>query len=208
MDNLECYSSCDVADAMDKLGLKPGFLADLSMRSKGKVVGPAYTVKFVHKDSTLPKPNVHHVDAIPSGKGVVVVISAPGIAQNAVWGGLMSTRAQVLGAKGVVVDGRIRDLIEHEQLKFPVWSKGTSIMGAGRFTRVAAINEPIFVNGVTINPDDLIVADEDGVVVVSKNDVEKVVQACKVGVEEDKLCKQALKEGGSIKDTFAKYRTK
>jgi len=105
MATLDEFSTCDVADAMDKLGIKPGFI-DVVMRSDGKVVGPAYTVKFVDKhDSTSPRPQQHHVDAIPDGEGVVVVISAPKDARNAVWGGLMSTRAHVLGAKGVVVDG-------------------------------------------------------------------------------------------------------
>lgn len=69
-------------------------------------------------DTAAPKPDQHFVDAIPEGS--VVCISQPAHMVNAVWGGLMTTRAQVKGALGVIVDGRIRDLNEQREAGFPV----------------------------------------------------------------------------------------
>jgi len=71
-------------------------------------------------DTAAPKPDQHFVDAIPEGS--VVCISQPANMVNAVWGGLMTARAQVKGALGVIVDGRIRDLNEQREAGFPVSS--------------------------------------------------------------------------------------
>lgn len=102
-----------------------------------KIIGPVFTVKFAPmEDSTAPKLRGNYVrirahlkttrmktkdckvDQIP--KDSVVFISQPLPHINACYGGLMSLRAQILGAKGVVIDGYLRDLQEHRDLKFPV----------------------------------------------------------------------------------------
>ena len=76
-------------------------------------------------DKESPKPDQHFVDAIPEGS--VVCISQPANTTNAVWGGLMTARAQVKGALGVIVDGRIRDLNEQREAGFPVRKKITKM---------------------------------------------------------------------------------
>ncbi len=84
-----------------------------------KIFGPAYTVQLVvASDTTSPTPAKHFVDAIP--KDSVVYISQPKGMFVGVWGGLMSTRAKKLGAKGAIVDGSFRDIMEHKELGFPV----------------------------------------------------------------------------------------
>ena len=84
-----------------------------------KVFGPAYTVHMALESDTLsPTPAVHFVDAIP--RDSVIFISQPKGMYNSVWGGLMSTRAQVLSAQGVIIDGYFRDINEHKDLGFPV----------------------------------------------------------------------------------------
>lgn len=130
---------CDVSDALLKLGHpNGGFLSDLTLwspkRQEGntKIIGPAYTVRYALNGTGAPIHQGHYVirrcplrvccwlykiDSIPAG--AVVFISSPRTL-NAVYGGLMSNRAQVLGAVGTIVDGRVRDLEEHRGLKFPV----------------------------------------------------------------------------------------
>lgn len=120
------YSTCDVSDALCKLG-DPygGFLAGITMwspeRQAGntKIIGPAYTVQFLpSNDTSSPKLKQHYIDSIPSGS--VIFISCPNDSINAAFGGLMSRRALVSGAKGAVIDGRFRDLEEQRELKIPV----------------------------------------------------------------------------------------
>ncbi|KAF9978461.1 hypothetical protein BGZ65_007001 [Modicella reniformis] len=212
------YSSCDVADALLTLEVSnAGYIPDIHLWSPQykagytRIFGPAYTVKMVSvKDTESPKPDQHFVDAVPEGS--VVCISQPADKVNAVWGGLMTTRAQVRGALGVVVDGRIRDLNEQREAGFPVFAKTTSIMGAGSFTRPTTLNQPITMQpnpnhpAVTIHPGDYIVADADGVVVIPKDMLARVEEQCKKSTAVDDQCMEALREGASIAATFKKYR--
>ena len=88
-------------------------------RGKAKVFGAAFTVHMVlQSDATAPTPTSHFVDTIP--KDSVIYTSQPKGTFNSVWGGLMSTTAQVLGAQGIVADGYFRDINEHRDLNFPV----------------------------------------------------------------------------------------
>lgn len=84
-----------------------------------RIFGPAITVEMVEvSDTTAPSPERHFVDNNEEG-GIMYIKQPPGLI-SACWGGLMSTRAKYLGAKGVVVDGRIRDVEEHREMGFPV----------------------------------------------------------------------------------------
>ncbi len=86
-----------------------------------KIFGPAFTVHMVlESDTAAPSPASHFVDSIPLGS--VAFLSQPKGTYNSVWGGLMSTRAQILGCQGVVIDGYFRDINEQKDLGFPVCS--------------------------------------------------------------------------------------
>jgi regulator of RNase E activity RraA len=121
------YTACDIADALLKLKVAgAGFLPDLKPFSNETVLAPVSTVVFVPKSSTnltqYPAPNIpdgkHWVDlTIPKS---VIVISQPEGQNNAVLGGIMALRAKVLGARGIVVNGRVRDLEELEATGLPV----------------------------------------------------------------------------------------
>ncbi|KAF5855683.1 hypothetical protein ETB97_008618 [Aspergillus alliaceus] len=126
--SLQPYSTCDISDALLKLSSKTGgFLPNLTIwspkRQKGttKIIGPAYTVKYVPLDDPAPKVESHYIDSVP--EGTVIFVSSLRSTSNAVYGGLMSTRAQKRGAVGVVVDRRFRDSREQRGLGFPVFAK-------------------------------------------------------------------------------------
>lgn len=85
----------------------------------GPLLGPAYPVLMVpYADTTSPRPSQHFVDACPPDH--IIVVSAPKEARNACWGGLMTLGAKGRGALGVVVNGRVRDVGEHQREGFPV----------------------------------------------------------------------------------------
>ncbi|KAG1449562.1 hypothetical protein G6F46_009907 [Rhizopus delemar] len=194
LEELKDFSTCEIADALLKLGQRPwgGYVPDIEMWSPAycegdtRIVGPAFTVKMVYKeDKTSPTPTDHF---------------------NAVWGGLMTARARAKGVQGVVIDGRVRDLNEHREMKFPVFAKSHSILPQNAFVRPSEIQVPITLSSVVLNPGDVIVADVDGVICVPKDKVEQVILNCKKYVEIDKKCMKALQEGQSVKETFATYR--
>ena len=92
-------------------------------------------------DVTAPKPPKHFVDAAEPDS--VMLISSPSSTRSAIWGGLMTARAQNVGVLGVVLDGRCRDLSEHRDNGFPVFARGHSVLGQSPFTRPSELQVPL-----------------------------------------------------------------
>ncbi|PWY74511.1 RraA-like protein [Aspergillus sclerotioniger CBS 115572] len=215
---LQRFTSCDVGDALVKLGVpQGGYLSGLTMYSPGlmsstaKIFGPAYTVKMVHAaDKAPPTPKVHFADAIPQNS--VVFVSQPKGLISACWGGLMSTRAQKRGAAGVIIDGKFRDINEHRELGIGLFARGISILGSNTFTRSSELDVPVtyenIENGgeVVINPGDYILGDADGVVVVPPDSAEECVRLCQERYDIDEETRRCLKRGDEIGSTIKRLR--
>ncbi|KAF9766966.1 hypothetical protein IL306_000531, partial [Fusarium sp. DS 682] len=207
---------CDVSDALLKVGVPHGgFLPDLSMwsplRQGGdrKLIGPAYTVKFVRNTQTnAPKLKEHHIDTIP--KDHVVFISAPHGIFNAVYGGLMSTRAKYSGAVGTVVDGTFRDLQDHRKLDYPVFARNVGTPSFYEVARPSEVNVAVKLQDpaldVTIHPGDIIFGDLNGVVCVPKEVLPKIVEILPAQVAADDNMARDIAEGKTFTDAKNEYR--
>ncbi|KAI1374719.1 RraA-like protein [Hypoxylon crocopeplum] len=210
---LRAFTSCDIGDALVKLRYPyGGFLDGITMWSperragQAKMFGPAVTVKMVDaSDRSSPSPPRHFADFNEQGK--VMYIQQPQGLYSACWGGLMSTRANYLGASGVVVDGRVRDVNEHRDLGFPVFARDTSILGSNTFTRASEINVPLqFKEDLWINPGDYLVGDADGVVAVPLSLMESIVGICEERAEMDRKTVEALGRGEEMGPTLKRLR--
>lgn len=175
-----------------------------------KIFGPAYTVRMVPaSDTTAATPPKHFADAIP--KDSVVFVSQPQGLISACWGGLMSTRAQKLGAAGVVIDGRFRDLMEHRELGIGLFARGNSILGSNTFTRSSELNVRVTykiaeVGELVIRPGDYILGDVDGVVAVPVDKVEECVRLCQERFEIDEETQKCLELGQEMGPTIERLR--
>lgn len=181
------------------------------MCTKSKIFGPAYTVRMVRdSDKASPSPPKHFADAIP--KDSVVFVSQPKGLVSACWGGLMSTRAKKLGAAGVVIDGRFRDLAEHQELGVGLFARDISILGSNTFTRSSELNVPVTYTSteggeaVVIQPGDYIVGDADGVVAVPVDKVEGCVDFCQSRYDIDEQTRECLENGDEMGPTIKKLR--
>ncbi|THV05011.1 RraA-like protein [Dendrothele bispora CBS 962.96] len=217
LSKLAGLTSCQIADALIKLGVSSGgYIPDINRLVGKSVCGPAYTVQFVNAENRdAPKLSEHFVDTAPSGS--VIVIDTPPHTKNAVWGGLMTAGALARGAVGVIISGRCRDLAEQRELGLPVFARGHSIVGQSPFTRPSAINVPLTIRHpdervafppVQVAPGDWIVADEDGVVCVPKDLESKVVELAAKLEEIDQRCMEDIKTGKGIQASFLKHRGK
>lgn len=210
--------SCDVSDALAKLKYPHGgFLPDLTLYSPEhqsgatKIIGPAYTVRYVRKNyENEPKPSGHYIDSVPWG--AVIFVSSPHGTINAVYGGLMSTRAQASGAVGSVVDGRIRDLQEHRDLGYPVFAKSVGTPAPAEVVRVAEVNGPLRFQhegmDVVVNAGDYVIGDLNGVVVLPKHLAEKAIDLIPSQVEADEKMAEEIKSGMTFQEASDKYRSK
>lgn len=181
------------------------------MSGPSKIFGPAYTVRMVPSaDKISPNPPQHFADAIP--KDSVVFVSQPKGLISACWGGLMSTRAQKLGAAGVVIDGRFRDIEEHRALKMGLFARGISILGSNSFTRSSQLNIPVEYENhevsekVTINPGDYILGDCDGVVAIPPSAIEECLRLCQERYEIDEKTRECLENGDEMGPTIKRLR--
>jgi 3-hexulose-6-phosphate synthase/6-phospho-3-hexuloisomerase len=154
-------------------------------------VGPAVTVRTLPGDWSKP------VQAIDIAKpGDIIVIDASG-QPPAVWGELATESSLIKKLAGVVIEGAIRDTVEIRRLKFPAWSRHIT-SHAGNPTGVGEINVPIVVCGQTIRPGDWIVADDDGVMVLPKeNAVEMANRAADV-LEAENRIRTEIRQGSTL----------
>ncbi|KAI1800906.1 RraA-like protein [Daldinia bambusicola] len=212
---LQKYTTCDVSDALCKLNYRNGgFLSGLTMwspqRQDGptKIVGPAYTVKYVPLDDPSPKHPTHYIDTVP--EGAVVFVSCPPKIPNAVYGGLMSTRARFRGAVGSIIDGRFRDLQEQRELQYPIFARGTGTAPPAELLKVAAIDVPVKLQtdeqDMDIRPGDYLIADLNGVVVLPANLAEQALPLMKKQVEADDKMAKAITQGMSFSEASKKFR--
>lgn len=139
------------------------------------LVGNAITVNASLGDEILALKAIEIAEP-----GDVVVIAGNANPYTAYWGGIMSTMAKVRGIKGLITDGMIRDVSECRELQFPIWATGVTPIAPNTDVPPGDLNLPISIGEVVISPGDLVVADEDGVVVVPKDIVEDVSKAVEV----------------------------
>lgn len=170
------------------------------------VIGKATTVKMAHADdSSAPSPPRHFTDSAEPGK--IMYIQQPKDLYSACFGGLMATRLKMLSAAGVVIDGRFRDIQEIQELNLPMFARGNSILGSNTFTKASELNIPLeFKNGLWVNPGDILVGDQDGVVVVPPRLVDQVVQICAERKRVDEKTLQDLLAGAKMGSTIKKHR--
>lgn len=170
-----------VADAVDQVCGRRGFLSHrIRPVAPGKVVGRATTslVRPAEKDRATPAAATKHsVEMIENAKpgDVGVIVMADGLDVAAI-GGLMGTAAKSRGMAGMILDGGVRDVQELRDLGLPTYAASvTPATAVGRYASVAR-DVPVDCGGVTVNPGDIIVAGEDGVVAVPKEQAEAVLK--------------------------------
>ncbi|EMG49648.1 hypothetical protein G210_5536 [Candida maltosa Xu316] len=228
---LSKYTPCDVSDSLNKHGIaNGGFIPNLTNQSpvlhKPSAVGKAYTVLYAAKNDPRPAVKEAYIDQVPEDAFVVIglplelqTVNAPYITvNNALYGGLMSTRAQYRKANGSVILGRIRDLDEHRDLEYPVWSYGVGTSAPGPLVKVVGINVPLEVKVasidkpeeiLTINPGDYIIGDKNGIVKLDDNEsLNSVLDYIPKRVDADTRVSQDIKEGKPAAESQKFWRSK
>ncbi len=155
-----------------------------------RIIGPAYTLRFVPAREDLATPEswgspISTRAAIECMQpGCVAVVDAMGITDAGIFGDILCQRMKVRGVAGLVSDGVVRDVAGVLRTDLPVWCNGVAAPPSVAGLTFVAWQEPIGCGGVAVFPDDVIVADEDGAVVIPSALLNDVVEAA---VEQEKL---------------------
>ena len=190
-----------VSDAVDQVTGQRGFMYhDMRPLFKAKVVGPAVTAlirpSIKASGPTGPNHSLLAIDEAPPGTVVVIVVEE-GLDISGI-GGLMATACKARDLAGAVIDGAARDVDEILSLEFPVFCRSiTPATSVGRYVSVAR-NIPVPCAGVTVNPDDLIVAGTDGVVVVPRAKATEILKKAQSFDENESKMVPMIREHKSI----------
>jgi len=205
-----------VGDALDKMGYTHQFLpanltplaTDMVVIGRAMPVLEADVFAEVAENAHNPimkKPFGLMFEALDDLKEDEVYICSGSSLRYALWGGLMSTRAQHLKGAGAVVDGYSRDTNEILKRDFPTFSLGTYAQDQGVRGKVMDYRIPIEWDGIKINPGDVIYGDRDGVLVVPSHLVAEAFSGAIEKARGEKLVQKALEEGMSTVDAYNKY---
>jgi len=117
------------------------------------------------------------------------------------WGEVLAVAAQARGVTGLVMDGGVRDVVEQQELDFPVFSRGICIRRTGK-NFPGIVGEQITVAGVAVQPGDVVLADADGVVVLPPSAADATLVACRARIEKETAIMERLRAGELTLDLY------
>lgn len=168
---LEAYSEMQAATLHEVMGKKGALTSDIRPVWPGThVVGSAVTVKCRAGDNLM----LHKAVSI-SKPGDILVVDVDGFLEAGIWGEIITVAAKEKGMVGIVTNGSVRDTVPIEDLGFVMFSKGISMKGTTK-QNPGTINNTIYIGGVAVNPGDIVLGDNDGVVIVPLDMAEEIIK--------------------------------
>ncbi|RCR70648.1 RraA family protein [Larkinella punicea] len=137
--------------------------------------------------------------------GDVLICAAGGSTRSGIWGELLSTAARNSGCLGVIVHGGVRDIDKMRAMEFPVFATSRNPYDSQNRQRVVDLDVTVEIDGVKFRPGDLVMADEDGIVVVPQEVEEQVIAAAIQKVDAENVTRDAIKSGMKAWEAYQKF---
>ncbi|MHC5256562.1 4-carboxy-4-hydroxy-2-oxoadipate aldolase/oxaloacetate decarboxylase [Streptomyces sp. UC4497] len=184
---LAAYGVATVHEAMGRTGLLGHHLRPNQQDTR--IAGTAVTVLSWPGDNLMI-----HAAVEQCGEGDILVVTTTSPSTDGMFGELFATALQKRGVRGIVTNAGIRDTAELREMGFHAWSAAVSAQGTVKATG-GSVNVPVVIGGETIRPGDVIVADDDGVVVVPRERAAEAAEKSRAREEKEVATRAAFLEG-------------
>lgn len=193
-------STCNISDALDKMGLSCGTYGIRPLYDCPRIAGTAVTMRVVPAGSLKTS---GHMGADPldaAEPGDILVIDNGGRLDQNCWGEIVTLAAMQKGAIGVIIDGAARDVDVTKEIGFPVYARGIVPLTARNRNVQGDYNCPVKIGGLQVNPGEIIVADVNGVCVIPIDKAEEVLKICGEMAQREEEIIRKIKAGISFRD--------
>ncbi|MDC4417871.1 RraA family protein [Acinetobacter baumannii] len=199
---LSALDTTTISDALDFLGLPGATVGITPLWACSKVVGRASTVQLGPKKES--EPTVHLISPVIASINTNdrVLMIAGGIDGISCWGDILANAAKQKNIQATLIDGFSRDIEANEDINYPVYGRGVTMISARNRVIQYDSGKSIQFAGVTVNEDDYVIADRCGVVVITQNQIDEVLElAERIKTRQDGMV-EAVKTGRSVEDVM------
>ncbi len=197
-----------ISDALDESGYSDQSIPNLLLPMTGtkRLVGRCRTTLWEDIDHEDPAPYELELKAVDGCQPEdIIIAAAEGSTRSGIWGELLSTAARNRGCVGAIVHGAVRDIEQMSAMNFPVFASSACPYDSLHRQRVTAIDVPVTIAGLTFNPGDLVIADEDGLVVVPAEVERGVISKAWEKVHAESVTRDAIRGGMTATEVYQKY---